>query len=300
MVKRLMLVKGALVAMPTSIDHDIAYEDVAMEGDLRVSILEVSHWKWIAAMEYILKPLCSAITYLEGDEATFSAVYACFVAIAHHALTIPSTTLIQLSISREELLRYVHSRLKSIYTTAHALSFVTDPFFYDMRVNLFNLHGQAILDLGCGPLFGQCRSALAEASKTEGTPSESVLNEQFAHFLSLRLDGTFLYDARKLKPALIWSQVDDRDMIDLAKILVRIHSNPSGAVGGERNHKTNNRVRSKQRIWLGTESCQRQVAVAFNSLQLERVVGKRRVDPFVTYLANIGSPLRTSNEDFPP
>jgi len=123
------------------------------------------------------------------------------------------------------------------------------------------------------------------------------LNEQFAYFLSLKLDGTFFYEARKLKPALIWSQVDDPDLADLAKVLVQVHSNPSGAVGGERNHKTNNRVRNKQRVRLGEENCQRQVAIAYNSAQLERTLGKRGSDPFVSHLANLGLLPPTDNED---
>jgi hypothetical protein len=38
--------------------------------------------------------------------------------------------------------------------------------------------------------------------------------------------------------------------------------NPSGAVGGERNHKTNNRVRSKLRVRLRRDKCEKQVSVS--------------------------------------
>jgi len=38
----------------------------------------------VSAMEALFKTICSCLTYLEGDEATFFAVYACFVAIKFH------------------------------------------------------------------------------------------------------------------------------------------------------------------------------------------------------------------------
>jgi len=93
MVKRLLQVKTALVAMPHSVDHEPAFEDVSMDSDLREAILDISYWKGTGAMELLLKPLCSAITYSEGDEATFSSVYACFLSVAHHVLTMDNTIL---------------------------------------------------------------------------------------------------------------------------------------------------------------------------------------------------------------
>jgi hypothetical protein len=55
--------------------------------------------------------------------------------------------------------------------------------------------------------------------------------------------------------------MDDPEMSTLEPYIVQVHDNPTGAVGGERNHKTNNRVRTKQRVRLGKSNCQQQVAI---------------------------------------
>ena len=78
----------------------------------------------------------------------------------------------------------------------------------------------------------------------------------------MRMEGTNILASRKLKPALVRAQAYDHDMHDLANVLVQVHSNPAGVVSGERNHKTNNRVRTKQRVRLGLGKCEKQVAIA--------------------------------------
>ena len=107
--------------------------------------------------------------------------------------------------------------------------------------------------------------------------------------MSMRMDGSYLYHARRMKPALLWAQVDDVELCKLAAVLVRVDGNPAGAVGGERNHKTSNRVRSKLRVRLGQGTCEKQVAVAYNSSQLKRVLTKKRTDSYTAVLAGTGS-----------
>ena len=68
----------------------------------------------------------------------------------------------------------------------------------------------------------------------------NLLLDQFAYFLAMRMEGMNILALRKLKLALVWAQVDDHDMRDLANVLFQVHSNPTDAVGGERNHKTKN------------------------------------------------------------
>jgi hypothetical protein len=288
MLKRNVLVKSVLISMPNAIDHDDKFEDVSMEESLREIILDAQHWKGTVAAVKLLTPLCAAITHLEGDEATFSAVWACFSHVAHHVLSIDQAVLDVLEVDRQTLLEFVHNRVATIYTPAHAIAFVTDPFYYSMRTKLVGLHGAAFLELGQGPLNQQCRIALIRIAGDNEDLKEKLL-DQFAYFLSLRMEGTNILASRKLKPFYIWAQVDDRDMVDLARVLVRVHSNPAGAVGGERNHKTNNRVRTKQRVRLGTSKCEKQVAIAYNSSQLKRTLAKRRVDPYTAMLAETGS-----------
>lgn len=184
---------------------------------------------------------------------------------------------------------------RSYYSTAHALAFVTDPFFYDMRQRLARIHGPAFVNLGFCSLTEQCLAALERiALVLEGDQGERSLydrlSEQFMYFLSLNLHGTLLYKQRTYKPALIWATMaDDVNLDSLAPFLVKVHTNPTGAVGGERNHKTNNRVRSKQRVRLSGSSCEKQVSVTYNSAQLKRVLAKKRDCAFVKTLAAIAS-----------
>ena len=140
MLKRNLLVKSALIAMPHMIDHDDKYSDVSMEADLHEAILDTNHWKGTAGLEELLKPLCCAITHLEGDDATFSAVYACFVHIDYHINIISEDVLLHLKVDRDELLGRVLYPLGTIYSPAHALAFVTDPWYHDMRASMTRLH----------------------------------------------------------------------------------------------------------------------------------------------------------------
>ena len=113
----------------------------------------------------------------------------------------------------------------------------------------------------------------------------NLLLDQFAYFLAMRMEGTNILASRKLKPALVWAQFNDHDMRYLANVLFQVHSNPAGAVGGARNHKTNNRVRTKQRVRLGLDKCEKKVAIAYNSVQLKRSSSKRRSDLYAVMLS---------------
>ena len=95
-----------------------------------------------------------------------------------------------------------------------------------MRMNLASLHGPSFLELGQGPLFQQCRKALARIADGDQERCDLLL-DQFAYFLAMRMEGTnTLARSRKMKPASVWAQVDDHDMRDLANVLVQDHSNP--------------------------------------------------------------------------
>uniref|UniRef100_M4BB97 Uncharacterized protein n=1 Tax=Hyaloperonospora arabidopsidis (strain Emoy2) TaxID=559515 RepID=M4BB97_HYAAE len=162
MLKHNLIVNSVLISMPHAIDHDDKFEDVAMEDPVRNVILEVQHWKKTATVELLLRPLCAAITHLEGDEATISAVWACFAHDAHNVLSIDQAILAVLDVDSYTLLGFVHHRIGTIYTPAHALAFVSDPFYYSMRMNMAGLHRPSFLELGQGPMFQQCRTALAQ------------------------------------------------------------------------------------------------------------------------------------------
>ncbi|KAH6562477.1 hypothetical protein BASA60_011100 [Batrachochytrium salamandrivorans] len=56
-LKRLLLVKQVLVAMPHSIDHDDTFRAVSMCADLQSIILDLIFWKDVAALHHLLLPL---------------------------------------------------------------------------------------------------------------------------------------------------------------------------------------------------------------------------------------------------
>ena len=84
--QRANTVKLACTLLPCKIlnaDYDIDICD-----KLKVLVTYQFYWKGVFAMEAQFKTICSCLTYLEGDEATFCAVYAYFVAIKFHIKTL--------------------------------------------------------------------------------------------------------------------------------------------------------------------------------------------------------------------
>ena len=83
-------------------------------------------------MEAVFKTICSCLTYLEGDEATFCVVYACFVAIKFHIKTLNSVVKNAVDLTEkdiEQIVTMIHRRFSTIYMEAYALAFATDPLF---------------------------------------------------------------------------------------------------------------------------------------------------------------------------
>ncbi len=74
--KHLNRVRTAMCQLPTEImSNDL---NVDLPNDLRDLILTTSFWKGVAGVEVLFSAICSCLSYLEGDESTFSSVYATF------------------------------------------------------------------------------------------------------------------------------------------------------------------------------------------------------------------------------
>ena len=80
--QRASVVKAACASLPGEILN--ADLDIDMCDKLKALVTDPAYWKGVAAFEVLFKTIISCLTYLEGDEATFSSVYACFVAIKYH------------------------------------------------------------------------------------------------------------------------------------------------------------------------------------------------------------------------
>ncbi len=125
--------------------------DIDISDELKALVTDQSYWKGVSAMEALFKTICSCLTYLEGDEATFSAVYACFVAIKFHIKTLNSAVKDALDLTVndiEQIVTMIHHRFSTIYTEAHALAFATDPLFTPMRTRIAAKFSQEFLQLG--------------------------------------------------------------------------------------------------------------------------------------------------------
>ncbi|CAK9230824.1 unnamed protein product [Sphagnum troendelagicum] len=114
-------------------------------------VKSVPFLKGVAAVEVLFSAICSCMSYLEGDESTFSSVYAYFLAVAHHFRTLLPDVRAALDLSSadvDKMHTLVCLRPKTIFSPAHALTFRTDPLFNDLRDNLAKLHRDAFFNLG--------------------------------------------------------------------------------------------------------------------------------------------------------
>ena len=114
--------------------------DIDMCDKLKQLVTDPAYWKGVAAFEVLFRTTSSCLAYLEGNEATFSAVYACFVAMKLHLKNLNGVVKEGLNLNDDDIERIMivltpHHRLATIYTEAHALAFATDPMYTDMRVN---------------------------------------------------------------------------------------------------------------------------------------------------------------------
>ena len=57
---------------------------IDMCDKLKQLVTDPAYWKGVAAFEVLFRTISFCLAYLEGNEATFSAVYACFVAMKLH------------------------------------------------------------------------------------------------------------------------------------------------------------------------------------------------------------------------
>jgi hypothetical protein len=75
--QRTSTVKASCAALAGEIRN--AELDSHLCDELKELVIDPASWKGVAAMETLFMTISSCLTYLEGDEATFSAVYVCFV-----------------------------------------------------------------------------------------------------------------------------------------------------------------------------------------------------------------------------
>jgi hypothetical protein len=82
----------------------------------------------------------------------------------------------------------------------------------------------------------------------------------------------------------LWTLSDDHYYGAINGRLSTLHKNPTGASGGERNHKAAKRVHSRSRARLGKHKIETETAILFNSKQLNRQIASTRDTKFYKWL----------------
>ncbi len=133
--QRVSTIKVTCAALPsvilnTKLDINICDEHKAL-------VTDPIYWKGVVAMEALFMTINSCLTYLEeGDEATFFAMYVCFVAIKYHIKTFNRVIMDAFNLGDDDIkqmMMLLHHRFLTIYSKAHGLAFATDPMFTDMH-----------------------------------------------------------------------------------------------------------------------------------------------------------------------
>jgi hypothetical protein len=104
-------------------------------------------------METFFMMINSCLTYLEGNEATFFAVYACFVVIKYHIKMLNHAVMDAFNLGDndiEQMMMLLHHCFSTIYSKAHGLAFATDPMFINMCSKITAKFDENFLQVGKG------------------------------------------------------------------------------------------------------------------------------------------------------
>jgi hypothetical protein len=162
--QRALRVRTALMVLP----GEIAAKDltIAIPNGLMNLLLDGAFWKGVAALEMVFKPIVSCLTSLEGDEATFSSVYACCLAILFHIHSLKDSVKYGFlgnclnGATIENMKNHLRHRFNTMYSPAHALAFRTDSFCDAMREQSTETLGGDAVGFGQGTILQQCKNAL--------------------------------------------------------------------------------------------------------------------------------------------
>ena len=168
-----------------------------------------------------------------GDEAIFSAVYACFVAIKFHIKTLNSVVKDALDLTEndiEQILTMIHHRFSTIYTEAHALAFATDPLFTPMRTRIAVKFSQEFLQLGKSSINQQSKAALNRLANGNDDLRRKLFSE-FATFIVGPKDKDDDFNDITFKSSELWTLSDNHYYGAIKGRLFALHKNPTGASG---------------------------------------------------------------------
>ncbi|CAK9873563.1 unnamed protein product [Sphagnum jensenii] len=285
--KRLNRVRTAMCQMPTEIMSND--QDVDLPDNLRDLILTATFWKGVTTMEMLFSAICSCLSYLEGDESTFSSVYTCFLAVAHHFRTLPPDVRTALDLSNvdvDKMHTLVCHRFKTIFSLAYALAFRTDPLFDDMCDNLAKLHKDVFLNLGELTILQQCKKAIKRMAVADILLNKTMQTKFGLYTICVEDDDDDFANVFSMLQHM-WALANDSVYSHLKKLLLAIHKMPTGASAGERNHKSANRVHSHNQSRLAACKVEASTAIIFNAQQLTQCTSVECNGLFVRWLKKL-------------
>jgi hypothetical protein len=185
------MVKVACVVLPCEILN--VELDIDICDKLKVLVIDLAYWKGVIAMERLFMTISSCLTYLEGDEATFSTVYACFVVIKYHIKTFNYVVMDAFNLGDddiEQMMMLLHHRFSTIYLEAHGLAFAIDSMFTDMRNKIVTKFGKDFLQVRKGSINQQAKATLVRLSNGNKDLRRSYFSE-FATFIMRPRDNDY-------------------------------------------------------------------------------------------------------------
>ncbi len=201
--------------------------DIDICDELKVLVIDLAYWKGVVVMEMFFMTISSCLTYLEGDEATFSAVYACFVAIKYHIKMFNCAVMDTFNLGDDDIelmMTLLHYRFSIIYLEAHGLAFATDPMFIDMCSKIVAKFGKYFLQVGKGSINQQAKATLVRLSNG----NENLWRSYFSEFtmLIMRLrDNDYDFNNIKFKPSELWTLCDNLCYGSIKGLLSALHNN---------------------------------------------------------------------------
>jgi hypothetical protein len=219
----------------------------------------------------------------------FSIVYSCFVVIKYDIKTFNRTVMDVFNLGDddiEHMMTLLHHRFSTIYSEAHGLAFATDPMFTDMHSKITNKFNEDFLQVGKVSINQQAKAALVHLSNGNEDFRRSYFSE-FATFMMRPIDNDYDFNDIKFKPSELWTLCDDSCYGSIKGLLSTLHKNPTGASGGECNHKAGKRIHSCSCARLGQAKIEIGIAILFNVKQFDRRIATTWDTKFCKWLQKL-------------
>lgn len=146
------------MAIPLAVENEREERGIDPAYDLPTSfssiVLSGVFWRSVQSCVEVFDPVCKCLGVLKSDSSTLSTAYASFLFVYAHLSTVLHDD------DRTRMLSQVLRRWGRIWSPVHALAFVCDPYYYQMRLDVALKFGVECVQLGKGDLHGQCRDAI--------------------------------------------------------------------------------------------------------------------------------------------